>query len=129
MLLAVTASRRVFKYSLTFLAIAINRITSSIMLLLLLPLLLGSAFLSTGTSADPFSPFNRNKAHQDNYHPSGISFGPPPPPQRFSEALRNHPSLDQQPQSDGKFDVVYQWRIMDFEFPSAEARRRALASG
>lgn len=75
-----------------------------------------------GASADPYSPFNRNRAHQDNYHPLGVPLGP----QKFA-SLRNHPSLDPVPEN--KFDVVYQWQIMDFEYPSHGAKRQALNTG
>lgn len=79
------------------------------------------ALCITASYADPYSPFNRNKVHPDNYHPSGISVGP-----QFGAAIHNHPSLETQ---NNKFDVIYQWQIMDFEYPSAEAKRQALATG
>lgn len=72
-------------------------------------------------SATPYSPFNRNKAIQDNYHPTGISYATPV---QFG-AIRDPPPSPQQ----SKFDVVYEWQTMDFEYPSSEARRRALANG
>lgn len=82
-------------------------------------LFVAAAFLCGTTSGDPHSPFNRNKVHQDNIQPSGFPQG---------TAFQNHPSVDQLSLS-SKFDVVYQWRIMDFDFPSGEAKQRALATG
>ena len=76
--------------------------------------------LCTLTLAEPYSPFNRNKAQPDNYTPVGMSLDPSYP--------RNTPGT-QRTSSTPKFDVVYQWRVMDFEYPSAEAKRQALATG
>lgn len=80
--------------------------------------------LCASTYAEPYSPFNRNRVQSDNFNLS---------PQ-FGSALRQHPSSDpqqrqQQQQSTNKFDVVYQWNIMDFEYPSAQAKRHSLATG
>lgn len=85
-------------------------------------LVLGFLFTASITSADPHSPFTRYRTHQHNYHLNGVSSDP-------QQALLNHPSLEQQGKSNNPFDVVYQWRVMDFEYPSAEAKRRALANG
>lgn len=74
--------------------------------------------------ATPHSPFNRHYSRLESSHPSGVSYVVPP---QFGPP-RSAP-WQAPPQQDNKFDVVYQWRIMDFEYPSFQARQRALASG
>lgn len=71
--------------------------------------LLGCCALILGTVSG-YSPFHKYK--------------------RFPQQITPSQNYDPQDKvSFNKFSTVYQWRIMDFEYPSAEAKQQAFATG